>query len=302
MVQLPREPHGGDGGPDDAHRIPGLQIHRPGRACQVRCTYPRLTLSACSPDPYALLRRLGLDHLVGTPALKPYMHGYFVSLELYDAARVIANPYAYAEHRERIASNGEVNPFDVEEQAEAYKMAAKSPPSKPEPPADEDEFEEVPVGSECIPIRTLGAWVNGVAEVECILDPGCSIVAISEEKAYDAGLSYECDTGRAMQSANSTIDTTLGVANNVPFEIAGGIIFYMRVHVVRNAPYDVLLGRPFDALLATEIVNGRNGHQTLRVTDPTSKRRFTIPTYDRGCAPKVADHPVQQKGFRPSRN
>ncbi|KAL1943819.1 hypothetical protein VTO73DRAFT_3637 [Trametes versicolor] len=48
------------------------------------------------------LSKLGLDHLVGTPALKPYMHGYFVSLELYDAARVIANPYAYAEHRERM--------------------------------------------------------------------------------------------------------------------------------------------------------------------------------------------------------
>ncbi|KAI0360465.1 hypothetical protein OH77DRAFT_1586069 [Trametes cingulata] len=48
------------------------------------------------------LAKLGLDHLIGTPALKPYMHGYFVSLELYDAARVIANPYAYAEHRERM--------------------------------------------------------------------------------------------------------------------------------------------------------------------------------------------------------
>ncbi|KAI0674527.1 WD40-repeat-containing domain protein [Trametes maxima] len=48
------------------------------------------------------LAKLGLDHLVGTPALKPYMHGYFVSLELYDAARVIANPYAYAEYRERM--------------------------------------------------------------------------------------------------------------------------------------------------------------------------------------------------------
>ncbi|KAI0284599.1 hypothetical protein BGY98DRAFT_947704 [Russula aff. rugulosa BPL654] len=30
---------------------------------------------------------LGLDHLIGTPALKPYMHGYFLSLKLYDAAR-----------------------------------------------------------------------------------------------------------------------------------------------------------------------------------------------------------------------
>lgn len=46
--------------------------------------------------------RLGLDHLVGTAALKPYMHGYFMSLKLYDAARVIADPFAYAEHRDKI--------------------------------------------------------------------------------------------------------------------------------------------------------------------------------------------------------
>ncbi|KAL0567663.1 Small ribosomal subunit biogenesis [Marasmius crinis-equi] len=48
------------------------------------------------------LTKLGLDHLIGTPALKPYMHGYFVSLKLYDTARVIANPFAYAEHREKV--------------------------------------------------------------------------------------------------------------------------------------------------------------------------------------------------------
>ncbi|KAG0704189.1 hypothetical protein DFH29DRAFT_873971 [Suillus ampliporus] len=48
------------------------------------------------------LRLLGLDHLIGTPALKPYMHGYFLSLHLYDTACVIANPFAYAEHREKL--------------------------------------------------------------------------------------------------------------------------------------------------------------------------------------------------------
>ncbi|KAG9104002.1 hypothetical protein FRC06_006266 [Ceratobasidium sp. 370] len=48
------------------------------------------------------LDRLGLTHLIGTPTLKPYMHGFFLSLKLYDAARLIANPFAYAEHRERV--------------------------------------------------------------------------------------------------------------------------------------------------------------------------------------------------------
>ena len=30
------------------------------------------------------------------------MHGYFMSLQLYDTARLIANPFAYAEHREKV--------------------------------------------------------------------------------------------------------------------------------------------------------------------------------------------------------
>ncbi|KIO22457.1 hypothetical protein M407DRAFT_79185, partial [Tulasnella calospora MUT 4182] len=48
------------------------------------------------------LTRLGLDHLVGTKACKPYMHGFFISLRLYDAARLISNPFAYEEHREQL--------------------------------------------------------------------------------------------------------------------------------------------------------------------------------------------------------
>ncbi|KAF8067840.1 NUC153 and WD40 repeat-containing nucleolar rRNA processing-related protein [Lyophyllum atratum] len=51
------------------------------------------------------LKTLGLDHLVGTPTLKPYMHGYFISLKLYDAARLIANPFVYAEHREKMVQD-----------------------------------------------------------------------------------------------------------------------------------------------------------------------------------------------------
>ena len=30
------------------------------------------------------------------------MHGYFLSLKLYDTARIIANPFAYEEHREKM--------------------------------------------------------------------------------------------------------------------------------------------------------------------------------------------------------
>jgi ribosome biogenesis protein ENP2 len=49
--------------------------------------------------------RLGLNHLIGTPALKPYMHGYFMALKLYDAARVITNPTSYSAAREKVVQD-----------------------------------------------------------------------------------------------------------------------------------------------------------------------------------------------------
>ncbi|POW08734.1 hypothetical protein PSHT_09446 [Puccinia striiformis] len=51
------------------------------------------------------LASLSLDHLVGTPALRPYMHGYFIDLRLYAKAKAIANPFAYVEHRDKMIKN-----------------------------------------------------------------------------------------------------------------------------------------------------------------------------------------------------
>ena len=65
------------------------------RTC-VPFIFPFITFLPC------FFHSLGLDHLVGTSALKPYMHGYFISLKLYDTARVIANPFAYDEHRAKM--------------------------------------------------------------------------------------------------------------------------------------------------------------------------------------------------------
>ncbi|KAJ2610732.1 Small ribosomal subunit biogenesis [Coemansia sp. RSA 1804] len=47
------------------------------------------------------LDSLGLAHLIGSPVLKPYMHGFFIDLRLYERAKAIANPFAYEEHRLR---------------------------------------------------------------------------------------------------------------------------------------------------------------------------------------------------------
>jgi ribosome biogenesis protein ENP2 len=48
------------------------------------------------------LEDLGMDHLIGSAVLRPYMHGFFVDVRLYEKARAIANPFAHQEYVERI--------------------------------------------------------------------------------------------------------------------------------------------------------------------------------------------------------
>eukprot|EP00887_Chlorella_sp_A99_P002039 scaffold18.g2039.t1 len=47
------------------------------------------------------LEKLGLTHLVGTPLLKAYMHGFFMDNRLYSKAKSIADPFAYEAYRQK---------------------------------------------------------------------------------------------------------------------------------------------------------------------------------------------------------
>ena len=47
------------------------------------------------------VKKLNLAHLVGSKVLRAYMHGYFITTELYDKVALIANPTAVQDERER---------------------------------------------------------------------------------------------------------------------------------------------------------------------------------------------------------
>ncbi|CAM9650457.1 unnamed protein product [Lampetra planeri] len=57
-------------------------------------------------DDYKFLTRtdleaLGLTHLVGSPLLRAYMHGFFIDIRLYHKVKAMANPFAYDEYRKQ---------------------------------------------------------------------------------------------------------------------------------------------------------------------------------------------------------
>jgi ribosome biogenesis protein ENP2 len=47
------------------------------------------------------LASLGLNKLIGTNVVRSYMHGYFIDVRLWEQARLISNPFAYEEYREK---------------------------------------------------------------------------------------------------------------------------------------------------------------------------------------------------------
>lgn len=84
-----------------------------------------LSLMLCEAHIFAWLhgeRSIGLTHLIGSPQLKPYMHGFFLSLPLYTKARLIANPLSYTEHRDRLLAT------KMAEESESRIRAKKAQP------------------------------------------------------------------------------------------------------------------------------------------------------------------------------
>ena len=118
------------------------------------------------------------------------------------------------------------------------------------------------------------------------MDNGSQIISMDTRIATGLHLHWDPDVRVHMQSANGTLNSTRGLARNVPFTF-GDITVFMQVHIMDDVPYDVLIGRPFDVLCETEIKNAKNGDQFITITDPNTGRKVTIPTYPRGERPSI---------------
>src|SRR6202789_2536789 len=87
------------------------------------------------------------------------------------------------------------------------------------------------VAAESHALRTVYPLINRVGEVESLLDPGSQIVSMSRTVAVKLEVSWDPDITVQMQSANNTLERTLGLAKNVPFLFVT-ITVYLQVHVI----------------------------------------------------------------------
>ncbi|TFK46465.1 hypothetical protein OE88DRAFT_1739356 [Heliocybe sulcata] len=137
------------------------------------------------------------------------------------------------------------------------------------------------VAKESHALHSIVGLIDNKEKVEAILDPGSQIIAVSENVCLALGLAFDPLVKVQMQSANKTVDLTLGLARNIPFQ-AGSITLYLQMHVVRDPAYNILLGCPFDILTQSNVKNFFNATQTITISNPNSELVATIPTYPRG--------------------
>ncbi|KAJ7656576.1 hypothetical protein B0H17DRAFT_1163367 [Mycena rosella] len=141
---------------------------------------------------------------------------------------------------------------------------------------------ELAVAVDSCAIRSVVPIIDNQQRIECIYDTGSQIVAISEAVCNELQLPYNLRITINMESANGSISPSLGLARNLI--------------LVRAPAYDVLLGRPFDQLTESKVVNSANGDQTITIIDRNTGLEQTIPTVPRGRARE------RSQNFRVSRN
>ena len=131
-------------------------------------------------------------------------------------------------------------------------------------------------------IRTLWCTVNETAVVECVLDGGSQIVAISESCCNRLRISVDPTAGIPLISANGAIDKTIGLARNVPVRVPGDITVHLQMYVVRTTAYEVLLGRPFETLVKLKVENPSEEEQLVTMHCPNTGAIARVATTPRG--------------------
>ncbi|EJC97576.1 uncharacterized protein FOMMEDRAFT_43675, partial [Fomitiporia mediterranea MF3/22] len=124
------------------------------------------------------------------------------------------------------------------------------------------------VAEQAMPLRTVKAIFEDTEEIHCILDQGATLCIIREDVWKRLGIHLRSDLAIMLETADSGQAPTLGAVENVKINIAG-VDIALQAQVVRQAPFEALLGRPFFAITECETKDFINGDQSITLSDPS---------------------------------
>jgi len=96
----------------------------------------------------------------------------------------------------------------------------------------------------CLPLLELDILLDGSTKVPAILDTGSQIIVIQHDIAQSLGTCINYQRLIEMEGANGVTNWTVGCTENLTMQV-GGVPFKIHAHVIENASFGLLLGRPF---------------------------------------------------------
>ncbi len=118
-------------------------------------------------------------------------------------------------------------------------------------------------------LQEVNVEINGKTISASILNQGSQIIAMHADLAHEVGTLINPRRRLEMEGANSSTSWTLGCAENLSMRI-GDVSFHVHAYVVENAPFRLLLGRPFHSLLLTKLEDNLDGSVNLTICKPQS--------------------------------
>ncbi|KAH7092697.1 hypothetical protein BKA62DRAFT_776104 [Auriculariales sp. MPI-PUGE-AT-0066] len=141
-------------------------------------------------------------------------------------------------------------------------------------------------------LRYVDATI-GVAVAEGLLDSGSQVCVMSERLWAALGSPAVLTHQLTLVSANGSRAQTIGLCEHLEM-VVGGVPLYMQFHIVQEAPFDLLLGRPFFSLTRAVEENKMDGASYLTLHDPNSPTKICMATKERvpeGELPLVRSRP-----------
>jgi hypothetical protein len=156
-----------------------------------------------------------------------------------------------------------------------------------------DNEEELVEGAHSLPLHTLQVSLNEEITATAIIDSGCQIIIMRLDIWEKLSLPLLPDHIMVLELANGKSNMTKAMLPRVTFHI-GEIRLPCPVQVVEEAPFKVLLGRPFTTLAEANIQEFRNGKMHVTLKDPNTRLVQQLPTKGRANRKKVK---VNTTGF-----
>ena len=130
-----------------------------------------------------------------------------------------------------------------------------------------------------MPLQMIEVTLDHTVMVTGIIDSSFQVIIIIHKDIWESlGMLMKHEQVMFMESANGQSNMTMGMIPSICFSI-GEVSLHCQVQVIKEAPFECLLGLPFMCLALTKFQEFPDGSTHLLLTDPNTGVSITVLTH-----------------------